>query len=73
MLCLSEALTTAGVHTDNSMLTHVKTQLYLSGILGHCVRVFTLDPKRLHGNWSAATTLAQLTRYISELHTYICR
>lgn len=56
----------AAVHTDNSMLTHVKSRLYLSGVLSHCVRVLSLDPRRLRGNWSAAATLAQLVRYISE-------
>lgn len=69
-MSLSEALTMAAVHTDNSMLTRVKSRLYLSGVLSHCVRVLSLDPRRLRGNWSATATLAQLVRYISEDRSY---
>lgn len=53
----------AAVHSHHGVLTRVKLQLYLSGILSHCVRLLALDPRRLRGNWSAATTLAQLVRY----------
>ncbi|KAM8904902.1 IQ calmodulin-binding motif-containing protein 1 isoform 2-T2 [Spinachia spinachia] len=35
--------------------------LYRSGVLSHCVRLLTPDPRRPHGNWSAAATLAVLT------------
>ncbi|XP_026216784.1 IQ calmodulin-binding motif-containing protein 1 isoform X2 [Anabas testudineus] len=49
----------AALQTDSSMLTRVKSLLYQSGILSHCVS--SLDPKRLRVNWSAAATLAQLT------------
>lgn len=63
-VCLSEAVKMAAVQTDGRVLTRVKSLLYLSGVLSHCVRVLSLDPRRLRGNWSAAATLAQLTRYV---------
>ncbi|XP_041822549.1 IQ calmodulin-binding motif-containing protein 1-like isoform X2 [Chelmon rostratus] len=58
---LNKALNMAAVQTDISALARVKSQLYLSGVLSHCVLVLSLDPRRLRGNWSAAATLAQLT------------
>lgn len=63
-MSLSEALTVAAVHSDNTMLTRVKTQMYLSGVLSHCVQVLSLDPRSLRSHWSATATLAQLVRYI---------
>ncbi|XP_034534986.1 IQ calmodulin-binding motif-containing protein 1 [Notolabrus celidotus] len=57
---LNKVLNTAAVQTDSRRLTHVKSQLYLSGVLSHCVLVLSQDPRKLRGNWSAATTLAQL-------------
>ncbi|XP_074483353.1 IQ calmodulin-binding motif-containing protein 1 isoform X2 [Sebastes fasciatus] len=51
----------AALQTDSSVLTAVKSRLYLSGVLNHCVRLLSLDPRRLRGNWGAAATLAQLT------------
>ncbi|KAK2857153.1 hypothetical protein Q5P01_005888 [Channa striata] len=56
---LNKALNTAAVQTHRSVLTLLKSRLYHSGVLSHCV--LSLDPKRLQGNWSAAATLAQLT------------
>lgn len=60
---LSEVLTTAGVDRHSCVLTSVKTQLYLSGVLDHCVHILSLDPRRLRDHRSSVTTLAQLTRY----------
>ncbi|XP_045906660.1 IQ calmodulin-binding motif-containing protein 1 [Micropterus dolomieu] len=57
---LNKALNMAALHTDSRALTRVKSQLYLSGVLSHCVLLLSLDPRRLRGNWSAAATLAQL-------------
>lgn len=59
-----EVLTTAGVNRHSFVLTDVKTSLYLSGVLDHCVHVLSLDPRSLRGNWSSVTTLAQLTRWV---------
>uniref|UniRef100_A0A3B5R2H5 Uncharacterized protein n=1 Tax=Xiphophorus maculatus TaxID=8083 RepID=A0A3B5R2H5_XIPMA len=42
-------------------LTRVKTRFYHSGVLSHCVRVLSLSPSRLRGNWASAATLAHLT------------
>ncbi|KAI3366196.1 hypothetical protein L3Q82_010023, partial [Scortum barcoo] len=56
---LNKALNVAAVQMDGGALTRVKSQLYLSGVLSHCVLL--LSPRSLRGNWSAATTLAQLT------------
>nr|XP_057921772.1 IQ calmodulin-binding motif-containing protein 1-like isoform X2 [Doryrhamphus excisus] len=39
----------------------VKSLLYQSGVLDHCIALLTLDPPSLQGNWSAAATLASLT------------
>uniref|UniRef100_UPI0037E96738 IQ calmodulin-binding motif-containing protein 1-like n=1 Tax=Semicossyphus pulcher TaxID=241346 RepID=UPI0037E96738 len=58
---LNKALNMAAVQTDGSLLTRVKSQLYLSGVLSHCVLVLSQDPRMLRGNWSAAATLAQIT------------
>ncbi|XP_067439190.1 IQ calmodulin-binding motif-containing protein 1 isoform X1 [Thunnus thynnus] len=58
---LNKALNMAAVQTSSGALIRVKSQLYLSGVLRHCVRLLSLDPRRLRGNWSAAATLAQLT------------
>lgn len=53
----------AALQTGGAALTRVKSQLYLSGVLSHCVHVLSLEPRRLRGLWSAAATLAHLTRY----------
>ncbi|XP_040887900.1 IQ calmodulin-binding motif-containing protein 1-like [Toxotes jaculatrix] len=59
---INKALNVAAVQTDSSVLTRVKSQLYHSGVLSHCVLALSLDPRRLRGNWTAAAaTLAQLT------------
>nr|XP_020447941.1 IQ calmodulin-binding motif-containing protein 1 isoform X1 [Monopterus albus]XP_020447943.1 IQ calmodulin-binding motif-containing protein 1 isoform X1 [Monopterus albus] len=58
---LNKCLNMAAVQTDGSVLTRVKSQLYESGVLNHCVLILALDPRRLRGNWSAAATLAQVT------------
>lgn len=63
----SEVLNMAAVQTDSTVLSRVKSQLYQSDILSHCV--LALDPKNLRGNWSAAATLAQLTRYHPDTFT----
>ncbi|TDG96038.1 hypothetical protein EPR50_G00235380 [Perca flavescens] len=58
---LNQALKMAALQTDGSTLTAVKSQLYLSGVLSHCVVLLSPDPRRPRGNWGAAATLAQLT------------
>ncbi|XP_070786942.1 IQ calmodulin-binding motif-containing protein 1-like [Enoplosus armatus] len=58
---LNKALNAAAVRARSSALTRVKSRLYLSGVLSHCVLVLSLDPRRLRGDWGAAATLAQLT------------
>ncbi|KAM7375561.1 hypothetical protein PAMA_014597 [Pampus argenteus] len=58
---LNKTLNMAAVQMSSSVLIRVKSQLYLSGILRHCVLLLSLDARRLQGNWSAAATLAQLT------------
>lgn len=57
-----DALNSAAVHVNNGELTRLKSQLYLSGVLIHCVRVLSLHPSSLWGDLSAAATLAHLTR-----------
>uniref|UniRef100_A0A8C2WJD3 IQ motif containing B1 n=1 Tax=Cyclopterus lumpus TaxID=8103 RepID=A0A8C2WJD3_CYCLU len=39
----------------------VKSRLYLSGVLSHCVLLLSRAPRMPRGNWGAAATLAQLT------------
>ncbi|XP_068587130.1 IQ calmodulin-binding motif-containing protein 1 [Cebidichthys violaceus] len=56
---LNDALNKA-LQTDGS-LAAVKSLLYLSGVLSHCVLLMTLNPRMQRGSWSAAATLAQLT------------
>ncbi|XP_041637454.1 IQ calmodulin-binding motif-containing protein 1 isoform X2 [Cheilinus undulatus] len=51
----------AAVHADGSVLTHVKSQLYQSGVLSHCVLILNQVPRELKGSWSAAATLAHIT------------
>ncbi|XP_051283060.1 IQ calmodulin-binding motif-containing protein 1-like [Dicentrarchus labrax] len=59
---INKALNAAALQTDSSLsLTRVKSQLYLTGVLSHCILLLSLHPRRLRGNWSAAATLAQLT------------
>ncbi|XP_043965572.1 IQ calmodulin-binding motif-containing protein 1-like [Gambusia affinis] len=58
---LNKVLNSAAVQTDSRALTRVKTQFYHSGVLSHCVRVLSLSPSRLRGNWTSAATLAHLT------------
>ncbi|XP_027147628.1 IQ calmodulin-binding motif-containing protein 1-like [Larimichthys crocea] len=58
---LNKVLKLAAVQTDSRTLTRVKSQLYVSGVLSHCVLLLTRHPRMLRGNWSAAATLAQLT------------
>ncbi|KAM4560419.1 IQ calmodulin-binding motif-containing protein 1 isoform 2-T2 [Odontesthes bonariensis] len=58
---LDKALNSVAVQTNSSALTRVKSQLYHSGVLSHCVLAFSLPPSRLRGSWSAAATLAYLT------------
>lgn len=62
-LYLPEALNTAAVHTHYGALTSIKSHLFLSGVLSHCVPLLTLDSRKLRGNLGAAATLAQLLRY----------
>lgn len=61
---LPEVLTTAGGNRHSCELTEVKTGLYLSGVLDHCVHVLSLEPRSLQGHWRSVTTLAQLTRRV---------
>lgn len=58
---LNNALNSAAVHVNSGELTRLKSQLYLSGVLIHCVRVLSLHPSSLWGDLSAAATLAHLT------------
>ncbi|XP_076579480.1 IQ calmodulin-binding motif-containing protein 1 [Chaetodon auriga] len=58
---LNKALNMTAVQTDGRVVARVKSQLYLSGVLSHCILVLSLDPRKLRGIWSAAATLAQLT------------
>lgn len=58
---LNNALNSAAVHVNSGELTWLKSQLYLSGVLIHCVRVLSLHPSSLWGDLSAAATLAHLT------------
>ncbi|XP_028255541.1 IQ calmodulin-binding motif-containing protein 1 [Parambassis ranga] len=58
---LNKALSSAAVQTHSSVLTGVKSQLYHSGVLRHCVHALSLHPRRPQGHWSAIATLAQLT------------
>ncbi|CAK6979256.1 IQ calmodulin-binding motif-containing protein 1-like isoform X1 [Scomber scombrus] len=58
---LNKALNAAAVQTSSSVLISVKSQLYRSGVLRHCVRLLSLDPRTLRSNWSAVASLAQLT------------
>lgn len=60
----------AAVHTDSTMLTRIKSRMYLSGVLSHSVHVLSMDPRRLRSHWSAAATLAQLVRYIHRMKKY---
>ncbi|XP_008302796.1 IQ calmodulin-binding motif-containing protein 1 [Stegastes partitus] len=57
---LNKALNLAALQTDGGAAsTLLKSRLYLSGVLSHCVAA--LRPGRLQESWSAAATLAQLT------------
>ncbi|XP_030265055.1 IQ calmodulin-binding motif-containing protein 1 isoform X2 [Sparus aurata] len=58
---LNRALNMAALQAGGGALTRVKSQLYLSGVLSHCVHVLSVEPRRLRGLWSAAATLAHLT------------
>ncbi|XP_069577311.1 IQ calmodulin-binding motif-containing protein 1-like isoform X1 [Brachyistius frenatus] len=58
---LNRVLNSAAVQTKSAALTRVKSQLYHSGVLSHCVLALSLHPRMLRGNWSAAAALAQLT------------
>ncbi|XP_018516845.1 IQ calmodulin-binding motif-containing protein 1 [Lates calcarifer] len=58
---INKALNMAAVQPDSSALIRVKSRLYHSGVLSHCVLTLSLDPRKLRGNWTAAATLAQLT------------
>ncbi|XP_074520435.1 IQ calmodulin-binding motif-containing protein 1 isoform X2 [Halichoeres trimaculatus] len=58
---LNKILNMAAVQTDSGVLTHVKAQLFLSGVLSHCLLILSREPRKLRGNWSAIATLAQLT------------
>ncbi|XP_061760596.1 IQ calmodulin-binding motif-containing protein 1-like isoform X2 [Nerophis ophidion] len=55
---LKQFLNMAAVQKDRGALTRFKSLLYQSGILDHCVSLFTPS---LQGNWSAAAMLASLT------------
>ncbi|XP_054629359.1 IQ calmodulin-binding motif-containing protein 1-like isoform X2 [Dunckerocampus dactyliophorus] len=58
---LNRFVNMAAVQKDSSVLSRVKSVLYQSGVLHHCITLLTLDPPSLRGNWSAAATLASLT------------
>lgn len=58
---LNNALNSAAVHVNSGELTRLKSQLYLSGVLIHCVRVLSLHPSSLWSDLSAVATLAHLT------------
>ncbi|XP_029023295.1 IQ calmodulin-binding motif-containing protein 1-like isoform X2 [Betta splendens] len=56
---LTEALNAAALQPDSSALVRVKSLLYESSVLSHCVSL--LDPRRLPGLQGAVARLAQLT------------
>ncbi|XP_039462429.1 IQ calmodulin-binding motif-containing protein 1 isoform X1 [Oreochromis aureus] len=58
---LNNALNSAAVHVNSGELARLKSQLYLSGVLIHCIHVLSLHPSSLWGDLSAAATLAHLT------------
>ncbi|XP_070711955.1 IQ calmodulin-binding motif-containing protein 1-like [Pempheris klunzingeri] len=58
---LNKALRAAGLQTDRGALTRLKSALYLSGVLSHCVLALNHRPRRPRGNWSATATLATFT------------
>nr|XP_040025859.1 IQ calmodulin-binding motif-containing protein 1 [Gasterosteus aculeatus aculeatus]XP_040025860.1 IQ calmodulin-binding motif-containing protein 1 [Gasterosteus aculeatus aculeatus]XP_040025862.1 IQ calmodulin-binding motif-containing protein 1 [Gasterosteus aculeatus aculeatus]XP_040025863.1 IQ calmodulin-binding motif-containing protein 1 [Gasterosteus aculeatus aculeatus] len=58
---LNKTLTTAALRSHGAPLAAGKSLLYRSGVLSHCVRLLTPDPRRPRGNWGAAATLAALT------------
>ncbi|XP_054479643.1 IQ calmodulin-binding motif-containing protein 1 isoform X2 [Anoplopoma fimbria] len=58
---LSEVLNSAALQSDSSVLSAVKSNLYLSGVLSHCVLLLSPDPRMPRGNWGAVAALAQLT------------
>ncbi|KAF0046178.1 hypothetical protein F2P81_002707 [Scophthalmus maximus] len=60
------------LQSDSSALTRVKSQLYHSGILSHCVLVLAPDSRRPRGNWAAAATLAQLTSSVHYEQIQMC-
>ncbi|KAI4785867.1 hypothetical protein KUCAC02_037500 [Chaenocephalus aceratus] len=50
------------LQTDGGVLvTAVRSRLYLSGLLSHCVPLMTQYPRMHRENWAALATLAQLT------------
>ncbi|XP_061909950.1 IQ calmodulin-binding motif-containing protein 1-like isoform X2 [Entelurus aequoreus] len=55
---LKQFLNMAAVQKDRGVLSRFKSLLYQSGILDHCISLFTPS---LQGNWSAAAMLASLT------------
>ncbi|XP_061826818.1 IQ calmodulin-binding motif-containing protein 1-like [Nerophis lumbriciformis] len=55
---LKQFLNMAAVQKDRGVLPRFKSLLYQSGILDHCISLFTPS---LQGNWSAAAMLASLT------------
>ncbi|XP_072305854.1 IQ calmodulin-binding motif-containing protein 1-like [Eucyclogobius newberryi] len=55
---LNDALTVATLQTGGALLTRLKSRLFESGVLAHCVSL--LEPKRIKGDRKAAATLAQL-------------
>ncbi|XP_034035500.1 IQ calmodulin-binding motif-containing protein 1-like isoform X2 [Thalassophryne amazonica] len=58
---LNNALNVVALVTDSDRVTLLKSELYLSGVLSHCVHALSLDPRRLQGGWSTVASLAQLT------------
>ncbi|XP_077440526.1 IQ calmodulin-binding motif-containing protein 1 [Vanacampus margaritifer] len=58
---LKKFLNMAAAQKDSNTLTRIKSLLYQSGILSHCVTLLILDPQRLQSIWRAAVTLASLT------------
>ncbi|KAM9767079.1 IQ calmodulin-binding motif-containing protein 1 [Menidia menidia] len=58
---LQKALNSASVQMSSGALARVKSQLYLSGVLSHCVLALALPPSRLQASWGPAASLAYLT------------
>ncbi|KAK5874778.1 hypothetical protein CesoFtcFv8_027334 [Champsocephalus esox] len=61
-VCLLNDSLNKALQADGAVLvTAVRSRLYLSGLLSHCVPLMTQYPRMQRENWAALATLAQLT------------